>query len=200
MAASTSQFISFVIVLGLLVFSYLFSYIFIDKKRVHILRGVAKEFSGSVFWFPFPISIFTLRGKYNGNSFKISIIERNRYIPSSLNIYFYIKPFFNLTIQKESSLMRFGKKIGFIHEIETHDPDFDREFLCLSSNKSAVLRPLSRTEVKQAIKTIFAKGFTVLKIKKYFLISKRDYVIESDVTAENIRFILEQISIIARGY
>jgi len=96
--------------------------------------------------------------------------------------------------------MHFGKKLGFVHDIETHDPDFDKEFLCSSPNKSAVLNLLSRVEVKQAIRDIFSKGFTVLKADDNFFISKPGYKMDADVTIENIKFILERIFIIARGY
>ena len=127
-------------------------------------------------------------------------IPSSRNSPPYLCIYFYSKPPFSLTIRKESSFMHFGKKLGFVHDIETHDPDFDREFLCSSPNKSAVLSLLSRPEVKQAVKDIFSKRFIILKANKNFFVSKRNYKIETDVTIENIKFILERIFIIARGY
>ena len=82
--------------------------------------------------------------------------------------------------------MHFGKKLGFVHDVETHDPDFDKEFLCSSSNKSMLLNLLSRMEVKQAVRDIFSKGFIILKANGNFFISKPDYKMDTDVTIENI--------------
>ena len=96
--------------------------------------------------------------------------------------------------------MRIGKKFGFIHAIKTRDPDFDREFVVISPNKGTTLSLLSRFEVKQAIRDIFRAGFTVLRVKREFYISKPNYKLKQDLTVENIRFILERLFIIARGY
>lgn len=166
------------------------------KKKSKILQSLAKEFSGKISIFP----VVTLKGKFNGVNFKLWLIPASRHSPPYLYVYFYKRPSFNLIIRKESSLMRFGKKFGMVQAIKTRDPDFDKEFLCISKNKGTVLSILSRLEVKQAIRDIFSRGFTQLRAKKEFSISKPNYRIREDITLDNIRFILERLYIISRGY
>ncbi len=179
----------------ILAFAIVFIFVF-NKRRVKTLSPLLKEFGAKALYFPF----LALKGKYNDVNFKISFIPASRHSPSYLNIYFYRKISFSLTIRKDSSLVRFGKKFGFVHDIKTRDPEFDREFVVESRNKGTVLSILTRPEVKQAIRDIFGAGFTVLKARKEFFINKPNYRFKEDVTADKIRFILERLFIIARGY
>lgn len=186
------QFLPFIFVL---VFVFFFVFV-VNKSKAEKLKTLAREFSGKVSIFPF----VALRGRYNSINFKVSLIPASRHSPPYLYFYFYRKPSFSLTIRKESAAMRIGEKFGFIHNIKTRDPDFDKEFVAISSNKGTVLSLLTRREVKQAIRDIFAEGFTVIKAKREFFISKPNYQLKQDVTSDKIRYLLERMFIIARGY
>lgn len=193
------KFISFIFENFFFVFVLIFVFIFLfvsNQKKRQALKPLVKELAGKVLRFP----LAGLKAKYNGVNFKILLIPASRHSPPYLYIYFYRRPSFVLTIRKESSLTRLGKRFGFVSNIKTRDAEFDKEFVLNSQNKGTILSLLNRPEVKQAIRDIFSKGFTVIKAKKHFFISKPRYKFKEEVTAENIRFLLERLYIISRGY
>jgi len=69
-------------------------------------------------------------------------------------------------IGREKAFDRFSKNLGIAREIQTGDPDFDREFYISSSDEEFARGFFSDAQRRQAVRDVFRLGFTEIKLDK----------------------------------
>ncbi|MDD5669438.1 MAG: hypothetical protein PHE58_05355 [Candidatus Omnitrophica bacterium] len=172
-------------------------YFLMNKQRNDVLRGLSRRFNGSMPRF----SLYpSFQGEYQGFRFSIVLVPAGRNTPDYLQI-FVLKPsFFKLTVYKENVLSTFGEKLGLVKEIKANDPEFDKEFLIFSRQVSQAETYLANSEIKAAIRELFARGFNKVLIDglKIF-VQKPRYSLGFDVTETQIEETLNRLIALSRG-
>ncbi len=179
------------------IFILLLVFIYSSKKKSAVLRSLLNSFEGYV---P-KLSFFPVfRGKYEGFDFSVTLIPASKSSPAYLQIVLFRSSYVRFKIYKESAWSRLGEKLGVVHEIKTKDEMFDKQFLIFSDHTDQTLSYLRNENIKDMIREIFRSGFDSLVMNgKKCVIKKPDYMIKQDVNPENIKDILQKISLLFRG-
>jgi hypothetical protein len=167
-----------------------------NKKRKAVLEKLSGLLKGSI-----SRNVFVSRfhGEYQGLKLSIELIPRAKNTPSYLKIALMKDSSFKLTVYKESSLSRFGHRLGLLREVKTGDGDFDEEFLIFSNNQPSAMNYFSSPAVKEAVRELFGDNFSAIFVgRKRVLIQKEDYVLQRDLEPQNVMLVLEQLGIIAQ--
>jgi hypothetical protein len=128
------------------------------------------------------------------------LMPASRNSPAYLKIYLTKNSSFKLSIYKESILSQFGKRIGLVREVKTNDEIFDAEFLIFSDKPNPVIAYLNNTNIKNAIRELFIRGFNALFINgKKVWIQKPNYSLPLDLQSQNIMEVLQRMTLIAQG-
>jgi hypothetical protein len=87
-----------------------------------------------------------------------------------------------------------------VREVKTNDEIFDAEFLIFSDKPNPVIAYLNNTNIKNAIRELFIRGFNALFINgKKVWIQKPNYSLPLDLQSQNIMEVLQRMTLIAQG-
>ncbi len=182
-----------------LIFFSIFLFVFIFS--IHSGKGKFKNLlnfpNGRISKFSL---IPTFKGQYQGLDFSIYLLPAGKGSPPYLMISVLKSASFTLHIYKETGLTKLGKKLGMVREVEINDELFDDKFVLSSNNRTQTVNYLNNSTIKNTIKELFDNGFIELIInRKGACIKKPNYIVEKDITMQNITTILQKLNLLARG-
>lgn len=142
----------------------------------------------------------TFTGEFQGLKFLIRIFGSTKGRPPYLYIWLIKNSTFKLSLHKESLVSLAAQKLGIIREVKSGDETFDHEFIIFSDKPVCAKPYLSNEKLKTAIREIFNLGFNRLWIDgKKITIRKSNYNFELDLEPENVKFLLQRLSMLAQG-
>lgn len=171
-------------------------FVFMGRLR-KALAKLSACMKGGVIGFSF---LPTFKGQYQGAKVDVRLIPQSRNSPSYLEIFLFKRSHFTLKITRENFFSKLGRGLGFIKEVKTHDPFFDGRFLVFSNKPPRAADYLTQVFVKEVIAEFFQRGFDVFRMdEKKLYIRKPRFILEQDVTPQNIGDILEKLIHLSAG-
>ena len=133
---------------------------------------IAKLINGRVIESRIPLFGTTkVAAKFLDIPFEIMVIGGSQYSPPDIRITFLKKPPFQMSITKEGIVYRIVK-IGFLKEIQTGYPVFDKKFLIKTDNEEKCKEFLQNDNVREIILDLYEKEWHIVFRKKYIELIK----------------------------
>jgi hypothetical protein len=168
---------------------------YLSRRKKAALRELAPylngENSGSLLG-------YSLDGEFQGLRCLIFLFGGNKSSPPRLEISLFRQFSIKLSISSENFLSKFGAKLGVVHEIQTGDESFDRDFYISSSTAAEALDCLRKDAIKDTIKRLFEDKFTSLTIDEGKIhIEKPKYSTARDLEPQRILYYLGELYALA---
>ncbi|MDD5574547.1 MAG: hypothetical protein PHH75_05135 [Candidatus Omnitrophica bacterium] len=166
-----------------------------NSKRSRALKELTGRFGGKLLKF----SLFaTWEGVFAGRLFRLRLVPEGKNTPAYLELSVFKKSSYVLKVARETWAHRAGKFLGWLREVRTHDPVFDKEFFVSSNKPVRAAEFLNRPDVKPAILSLFADGFEMIRIdEKKIFIRKPRFSTEHDLAPEVVEQTLRRLETLA---
>jgi hypothetical protein len=105
-----------------------------------------------------------LIGKFSGCSVKITTRPGGRSSPPIITMCLYTPTPFDLTIYREGTMQKIGKKMGVISEIQIGVPDFDDRYIIQTNSYLHAETFLSDRTIRDTIDFFFTSGYANFQI------------------------------------
>lgn len=170
-------------------------YLALGRRKKTALRGLSAYLNGSVHG---SLMGHSLRGTFQGLECSIFLFCGSKSSPPSLEISLFKQSSIKMRISRENLLSEVAEKLGIIHDVQTGDTSFDRDFLISSSTPALAEDRLQKGEIKDTIRRLFDEKVAAFTIDyDRVWMEKPNYSIKRDLEPQKVLYYLGELYTLA---